>query len=91
MLAVTLQLKVPCKHFEAGNIAEARDQLKQLQAADPANVEVLLALGQVCVADGDLDTAESCLDALPDDDKDGVAGRRPVSYTHLTLPTICSV
>ena len=26
-----------------------------------------------------------------DDDKDFVADRTPVSYTHLTLPTICSV
>ena len=53
-----------------------RDRLQQLQATDPANVSVLLALGQVCVADSDIDTAESCYNALSDDDKDSVAARR---------------
>jgi len=73
--------------FEAGDIAGARDQLKQLQAADPANTEVLLALGQVCVADSDLDTAQSCLDALPDDEKNGVAGRRLAGTIELSRET----
>ncbi len=62
--------------FEQGDIKGSRAQLQQLQATDPANVSVLLALGQVCVADSDIDTAESCYNALSDDDKDSVAARR---------------
>jgi len=77
------ELEGAMQAFEAGDIAGAREQLKQLQAADPANTEVLLALGQVCVADGDLDTAKSCLEALPDDEKNGVAGRRLAVKTAL--------
>lgn len=62
--------------FDAGDIKGAREQLQQLQAADPSNTEVLLALGQVCLADQDLDTAESCVNALSDDDRDSTAGKR---------------
>jgi len=62
--------------YEAGRTDEAVALLKQAQAAEPENPEVLLALGQVCVADGDLDTAESCLKALPEASRDGVAGKR---------------
>ncbi|NND90736.1 MAG: tetratricopeptide repeat protein [Granulosicoccus sp.] len=62
--------------FEQGNSAEARALLQQAQADDPENVEVLLALGQICISSGDLDTAESCLKALPEADRDGVQGRR---------------
>lgn len=62
--------------FEQGDIEGSRAQLQQLQAEDPSNVDVLLALGQVCVADNDLDTAENCFKALPDEEKDSVAARR---------------
>jgi len=62
--------------FESGNAEQARELLTQAQAADPEDTAVLLALGQVCVSTGDLDTANSCLKALPDDIKSGTAGSR---------------
>ena len=62
--------------YEAGDITGAKEQLQLLQANDPANAEILLALGQVCVADGDLETAESCVQALPENEKEGMAGTR---------------
>ena len=61
---------------ESGATDEARALLQQAQAADPENTEVLLALGQICVSDGDLDTAESCLKALPEDVRDGAQAKR---------------
>jgi putative thioredoxin len=61
---------------EAGASAEARAVLQQAQAAEPDNAEVLLALGQICVAEGDLDTAESCLKALPEAERDGAQAKR---------------
>lgn len=61
---------------EAGATAEARELLQQAQAADPENTDVLLALGQICVSEGDLDTAESCLKALPEDIRDGAQAKR---------------
>ena len=82
------ELESAMQAFEAGNISEAREQLKQLQAADPSNTDVLLALGQVCVADKDLDTAQSCLDALPDEEKNGVAGRRLAGTIELSRETV---
>ena len=62
--------------FESGDIKGAREQLQQMQAADPSNTEVLLTLGQVCIADKDLDTAESCAKALPEAEQESVAGKR---------------
>ncbi len=61
---------------EAGQTSEARALLQQAQAAEPDDAEVLLALGQVCVAEGDLDTAQSCLKALPEESRDGAQGKR---------------
>ncbi len=61
---------------EAGDSAQARAVLQKAQAADPENAEVLLALGQICVADGDLDTAESCLKALPEAQREGAQAKR---------------
>jgi len=61
---------------EAGRTDEARALLQQAQAAEPENPEVLLALGQICVSEGDLDTAESCLKALPEASREAPAGRR---------------
>jgi len=62
--------------FESGDIKGSRELLQQMQAADPTDIDVLLTLGQVCIADQDLDTAESCANALPEAEQDSVAGRR---------------
>ena len=62
--------------FEQGQVDEARALLQQVQAEEPENVEVLLALGQVCISTGDLETAESCLSALPEADREGAQGLR---------------
>lgn len=62
--------------FAQGQADEARTMLQTAQADEPENVDILLALGQVCVSTGDVDTAESCLKALPDVQRDGTAGRR---------------
>lgn len=57
--------------FGAGDAEAAKQLLQEAQADDPQNSDVLLALGQVCVSTGDVETAESCLNALPDEDKEG--------------------
>ena len=62
--------------FEQGQSEEARALLGAAQAEEPENAEVLLALGQVTVATGELETAESCLQALPEAVRDGTQGRR---------------
>ncbi len=62
--------------FENGDAAGARELLQKAQAEDPANGQILLALGQVCIATGDLETAKSCVSALPEEEKDSTAGRR---------------
>lgn len=62
--------------FEQGQAEEARQLLQSAQADDPENGEILLALGQVCISTGDLDTAESCLKALSEEDREGTQGRR---------------
>jgi len=61
---------------EAGRSDEALAMLRQAQADEPENADVLLALGQVCIADGDLETAESCVKALPEAERDSTRGRR---------------
>ncbi len=62
--------------FSQGRADEAREMLQAAQADDPANPEILLALGQICISTGDLETAESCLKALPEADRDGAQGMR---------------
>lgn len=62
--------------FTQGQAQEARDMLQAAQADDPENADILLALGQICVSTGDLETAESCLNALADTQREGTAGRR---------------
>jgi len=62
--------------FSQGQGVEARQMLQSAQADDPENVEILLSLGQICVSTGDLETADSCLKALPESDSDSTAGRR---------------
>ncbi len=70
--------------FEQGQQAEARELLQQMQAEEPENVEVLLALGQICVSTGDLETAESCLAALPEADREGPQGARLAGILELS-------
>ncbi len=62
--------------YEQGNVDGAREHLQAAQAEEPTNPEILLALGQICVSTGDLDTAASCLSALPEDQKDSVPANR---------------
>jgi len=62
--------------FERGETATALAMLREAQAAEPADPEVLLALGQVAVAAGELETAESCLGALPEEVRESAPGRR---------------
>ncbi len=62
--------------FESGDAEAARTLLQEAQAADPSNADILLALGQICVSTGDLDTASSCLSALPEEAKNGDAANR---------------
>lgn len=62
--------------FEQGDADQAKQILQQAQADDPANTDILLALGQICVSTADLETAESCLTALPEDDRDSAAAQR---------------
>ncbi len=62
--------------FSEGRTDEAREMLQAAQADDPTNPEILLSLGQICISSGDLDTAESCLKALPETDRDGPQGMR---------------
>ena len=62
--------------YEQGQVDAAREQLQAAQAEDPANPEILLALGQICVSMGDLETASTCLSALPDDQKESSAANR---------------
>jgi len=62
--------------YEQGNVDAAKTHLQAAQAEDPTNPEILLALGQVCVSSGDLDTASSCLSALPEDQKNSMAANR---------------
>lgn len=69
--------------FEQGQVEEARAMLQAAQADDPENTEVLLALGQVCVSSGDLDTAESCIKALNEEARDGKQGRRLAGIVEL--------
>lgn len=74
--AVSSVVETAMQLFEAGETDKAREQLQAAQKADPEDTEVLLALGQICVSSGDLETAKSCLSALPDEIKNGTAGAR---------------
>ncbi|MCL4155002.1 UNVERIFIED_CONTAM: hypothetical protein GTU68_048430 [Idotea baltica] len=62
--------------YEQGNVDGARSHLQAAQAEDPSNPEILLALGQICVSSGDLDTAASCLSALPEDQQNSIPANR---------------
>jgi len=73
--------------FDNGQIDESRQLLQQAQADDPKDTEILLALGQVCVAANDLETAESCLSALSEEIRDGVQGKRLAAMIKLSRET----
>ena len=62
--------------FERGDADGALALLREAQAGAPADPEILLALGQVAVASGDLETASSCIEALPEEVRDGPQGKR---------------
>lgn len=59
-----------------GRTDEALALLKGAQNADPENVDVLLALGQMSLGAGDLEAAGACLRALPELARDGAQGKR---------------
>jgi len=61
---------------ERGDTDGAKAVLKAAQAEDPSNKEVLLLLGQLSVADNELDTARSCLQAMSEEARDEPAARR---------------
>lgn len=77
--------------FEQGKADDARALLQQVQAEEPENVDVLLALGQVCISMGDLDTAESCLKALPEADRNGAQGLRLAGILELARESDASL
>ncbi len=68
---------------EQGQSAEAVTLLKAAQAEDPSNKDILLALGQISVATGELDTAEACLKALPEDERKSAAAERLAGIVEL--------
>jgi len=59
-----------------GDTAAAKALLKQAQAEDPSNTDILIMLGQLSVADNELDTAQGCLTALSDEAKEEPAAKR---------------
>ncbi len=77
--------------FEQGHADEARALLQQVQTEEPENVEVLLALGQVCISMGDLETAESCLNALPETDRASAPGLRLAGILELARESDASI
>ncbi len=62
--------------LDQGHGEQAKASLQEAQANDPENTEILLALGQVCASLGDLDTAGSCLKALPEEQRNTLAARK---------------
>jgi len=80
---VDTRVEVAMQLFDQGQTTESQALLKQAQAEDPTNVQVLLALGQVSIAGGDLETAKSCISVLPEEVKEGSDGKRLVAM--LTL------
>ena len=62
--------------FEQGQTEQALEILQQARIDEPENVEVLLALGQIGVSTGDLDSANSALEALPESARKGTQAAR---------------
>jgi len=61
---------------DSGDTDGAKALLKQAQAADPSNSDILIMLGQLSVADNELDAAQDCLKALSDEAKEEPAAKR---------------
>lgn len=70
------QLEQAMQLAEAGELEQARAMLQTLQAENPEDKDVLLSLGQICIALRDLDTASSCLKALPEEEQNSTAANR---------------
>lgn len=62
--------------LDQGQGEQAKSMLQAAQASEPENVEILLALGQVCASLGDLETAGSCLQALPEEQRNTLEARK---------------
>ena len=61
---------------EQGDSEGAKALLKQAQAEDPTNSDILVMLGQLSVADNELETAHGCLKAMSDEAKEEPAAKR---------------
>ncbi len=61
---------------ESGDSEAAKALLKQTQAEDPTNTDVLVMLGQLSVADNELDTARSCIQAMSEEAREEPAAKR---------------
>jgi putative thioredoxin len=85
---VSPELEAAMQLAESGKLEEARAMLQQMQASDPSNKDVLLALGQVCVSLQDLDTASSCVSALPEDEQDSNAAKRLIGTIELAKEAV---
>lgn len=77
--------------YEQGNPDAAKQMLREAQAEDPTNAEVLLALGQISVSTGDVETAESCLKALPEAEREGTQAMRLAGILELAKEADMSV
>ena len=74
--AVATPIQQAMAMAEQGDSEGAKAILKQAQAEDPTNAEILVMLGQLSVADNDLDTARDCLKAMSDEAKEEPAAKR---------------
>lgn len=61
---------------EQGDSEGAKALLKQAQADDPTNTDILVMLGGLSVADNELETAHGCLKAMSDEAKEEPAAKR---------------
>lgn len=61
---------------DSGDTDGAKALLKQAQADDPTNTDILIMLGQLSVADNELETAHGCFNALSDEAKEEPAAKR---------------
>ncbi len=61
---------------ERGDNENAKAVLKAAQAQEPENTDVLVMLGQLSVADNELETARSCLKAMTEEAREEPASKR---------------